>query len=643
MSPHRSFDTDELVMGLRTARIGLWAVDLTTHEVRWTSEMEELFGFETGSFPGTLDAVMDVVHPDDRARVLEEVRRHIRDRSVEFAVECRIRLASGETHWVSSRGRVLQSDGVPTKMMGAAMDVSARRKAEQEAARTAELFRLYSKLASDYVYEYDLRADYPTIIAGSFERVTGHTPESFQASGGWQQIIHPDDRADTFTEMMAAGDNPFVVEYRIVRPDGSVRWLRDCGCAEADPETGALFRYVGGVQDITELKELENRLLQAQRMEALAELAGRVAHDFNNLLTIVLGALGLVEKRVGELGGETRAYFEAAHEALDRATELTRSLLTFGRHGLSSAEVVDLRAELESVRPLLESAVGEGVSLSIHVAPEVEGPVPVLVDRGELRLALMNLVINARDAMEGKGPVQIVLDAREVRRECPERPADLPPGPAAALAVIDRGPGIPPELLARIFEPYFTTKGPGRGTGLGLAIAYGVAHKHGGTISVKSELGVGTGFTLWFPLSEAPLATRAEPRPRASLGGRDQLLLVEDDPGVRVMVAEMLESHGYFVRALGSAEEALALSTEALDEIDLLVSDVRLGGMDGIAVAGQLRERRARLPVLLISGYTDATRHDEIRENGYRFVPKPFTPTALATAIREVLDEAALA
>jgi PAS domain S-box-containing protein len=635
----RSFDREELAAALRAAGIGVWAWDLATDLVRWSPEVESLYDVPTGSFRGTFEAFIEAVHEEDRALVGATVERALAERSDDFSVEHRVVRRDGAVRWLACHGRVLVgADGEVTGMTGAAVDVTRRKEAEREATESAERYRLFAQLASDYVYDAPIDRSAPRIVAGSFERITGYTPEEVEARGGWPEIMHPDDRAATHAQAIARQNRPYVMEYRIRAPDGSTRWLRDRGQPVLDPETGEPLRFVGGVQDITEIKELEQRLLQAQRMEALAELAGRVAHDFNNLHTIILGALGLIERRVSELPAEVRTCVEAAHDALDRATELTRSLLTFGRHEITSAEVVDLREELEKGRALLERAAGESATLALELEPEIEGPIRVLVDPGQLRLALMNLVINARDAMNGEGSVVVRLTTRTVEHRTPERPADLPPGPVASIEVIDHGPGIAPEHLGRIFEPYFTTKGPGHGTGLGLAIAYGFAYKHGGAISVTSEVGAGTSFTLWFPLSEHPLATRVEPRPRIAAGGRDHVLLVEDDDGVRSMVARILEGRGYTVRAMPSAELALELSGEALAECDLVLSDVRLGGVDGVTLAGRLRERCPALAVVLVSGFADAVHHAEIEARGYRFVPKPFTPSALVTAIRETLD-----
>jgi PAS domain S-box-containing protein len=634
-----SFDREELAAALRAAGIGVWAWDVATDRVRWSPEVEALYDVPPGSFGGTFEAFIEAVHQDDRALVGATVERALAEQSDDFAVEHRVARRDGTVRWLACHGRVLvDAQGDVTGMTGAAVDVTRRKEAEREATESAERYRLFAQLASDYVYEAPVARGAPRIVAGSFERVTGYTPEELEVRGGWPEIVHPDDLAATRAHVTARQGRPYVLEYRIHAPDGSTRWLRDRGQPVLDPETGEPIRFVGGVQDITEIKELEARLLQAQRMEALAELAGRVAHDFNNLHTIVLGALGLMERRASELPAGIRTYVEAAHDALDRATELTRSLLTFGRHEITSAEVVDLREELEKGRALLDRAVGESATLHLDLAPTIEGPIRVLVDPGQLRLALMNLVINARDAMNGEGSVVVRLSTRTVEQRTPERPADLPPGPVASLEVIDHGPGIAPEHLGRIFEPYFTTKGPGNGTGLGLAIAYGVASKHGGAISVKSELGAGTTFTLWFPLSAHPLATRIPPPPRVAVGGRDHVLLVEDDEWVRSMIARILEGHGYTVRATPSAESALELSEEALAEYDLVLSDVRLGGMDGVTLAGRLRERCPTLAVMLVSGFADAVHHAEIEARGYRFVPKPFTPSALVTAIRETLD-----
>ena len=632
------FSRADLEAALEASRVGIWAWDVATNRVSWTPQLERLFGFEVGTYDGTLDTYRACIFPDDQPKVFEAIQAALASRA-DYLVEHRVvRRGDGRLLWVECRGSVEQGpDGKPTRMTGTVLDITARRAAEARLAERDEVTRLLGDFASDYVYTMDLSgpALVPTIVAGNFQRVTSYTVEELAERGGWMTIVHPDDRAPIAAELSkGAIDRPFISEYRIVTRDGEIRWLRDHGRPQVDA-AGRFVRIVGGVQDITERRRLEEQVRQSQKMEALARLAGGVAHDFNNLLTVIFGGVGLLQ--LSPHADRDAEAVEAIVTSAERAAELTRALLALGRRQLTVARPMPLADALVAAKPLLEKSVG-GARLEVENLARCT----VRVDVGQLQLVLLNLVVNARDASKPGDVIRLV--SREVTLDAgsPGRPAELAPGRYGAVEVVDSGGGIPPEVLPRIFEPFFTTKPAGQGTGLGLAISHGIVAQLGGAIAVRSRLGQGTTFTVYLPVSDgAPQsdADRVESHVRA--GGREVILLVEDEPRLRRLCARVLRDYGYSITEAASAEEALALDEAALARVSLVVSDVRMPGMDGLTLAKALGARRPSLKVLLMSGY--AASDDVISDLAAGTVPflsKPFTPEGLARRVREVLDGA---
>jgi len=384
-----------------------------------------------------------------------------------------------------------------------------------------------------------------------------------------------------------------------------------------------------------ELEHTRDQLLHAQKLEAVGRLAGGVAHDFNNLLTVILGEAELALARVEASSpeGKTLARIRTAG---DRAAGLTRQLLAFSRRQVLRPEELDLSAVVAGLEDMLRRLLGEDVDLVARCAPDVD---PIVADAGQVEQVVVNLAVNARDAMPegGKLTIQtanVVLDEDYAREH-----ADARPGPHVVLAVSDSGEGMDAETRAQIFDPFFTTKGLGHGTGLGLSTVYGIVKQSGGNIWVYSEPGRGTTFKVYFPRAEGAAERDPEPAPRpAPAPASATILLVEDDELVRDLVREVLAQAGYTVLATGSAEEARRVFDERGDDVELLLTDVVLPGDGGSELAASLLERRPGLPVLYMSGYTDdaIVRHG-VLEPGTAFIEKPLTPAALRGAVEAAL------
>jgi signal transduction histidine kinase/CheY-like chemotaxis protein len=381
---------------------------------------------------------------------------------------------------------------------------------------------------------------------------------------------------------------------------------------------------------------LEEQLRHSQKMEAVGRLAGGIAHDFNNLLTAIIGYTEIVLHSL-DPKDDRRADAEEIARAAMRAADLTKQMLAFSRRQVLQPKVIDLNIALSKVEPMLRRVIGEDINMT--VTGKATGAF-VRVDPGQVEQVVMNLVVNARDAMPQGGRLTVeTADATLDEAALADSP-DAKPGAFVLLSVSDTGTGMPEEVRARIFEPYFTTKDVGKGTGLGLSTAYGIVRQSEGHISVSSEMGLGTTFRIYLPRAEAPEQVADQSGGEQMPGGPEHILLVEDDPSVRRLSKELLTRLGYSVTEAASGRAGLALGSDDTRHFDLALCDVILGDMSGPAVAEALSALRPSIRVLYMSGYTDeAIVRTGVLEEGKPFLRKPFTPMQLAKKIREVLDE----
>ncbi len=456
-------------------------------------------------------------------------------------------------------------------------------------------------------------------------------------------FLHPEDREavqQSITDALSTGVY-HDVEHRISRPDGSVRWLLAKGALLRSPD-GALLKIIGGVVDITEQVETERKeaqkaanLAQAHQMEMVGRLAGGLAHDFNNLLTVINGYTELL---LGESGATDphRDTLERILRAGESAAELTRQLLAYGRKQVLRPAGLDLNRTLTALHPLLARLAGENVKVQLGLKPDVAA---VHADPLQLENVIMNLVLNARDAMPFGGELRIGTACLERNTSSFPSQEEFPSGRYVMLTVTDSGVGMDEETQRRVFEPFFTTKEFGKGTGLGLSIVQGIIAQSGGSIEVSSQPGQGTTFTIWLP--ETPgVVTRASPMLQTahSSGDKGNVLVVEDEPEVRNYAATVLTNCGYTVIKADSAAEALHLSQRELGDIDLVLADVVMPGVSGPEMSSRLRCLRPGIKVLYMSGYTaDRIAHHGVLDPATDFIEKPFTPTQLSGKVREIL------
>jgi two-component system cell cycle sensor histidine kinase/response regulator CckA len=447
--------------------------------------------------------------------------------------------------------------------------------------------------------------------------------------------IHPDDRESALgiigKARKSGGD--FQIQNRALWPDGTVRWLSGAGRILLG-EHGEPVRGVGISIDVTERQTLEEQFLQAQKMEAIGRLAGGVAHDFNNLLTVILGFCELLLANV-DPDDPRQADIIEIQKAGTRAAGFTRQLLAFSRKEIIEPTRLDLNEVMANMRVMLGRLIGEDVTVALGLGPELAF---VTADRGQVEQIVLNLAVNARDAMPKGGTLTIETANVELDEHYAQTHVAVKPGPYVALTVTDTGTGMTPQVQARLFEPFFTTKEPGKGTGLGLATVQDVVARSGGSVTVSSEVGRGTSFTVYFPRAAAAMVIEP-PKPIAQLpAGAQTVLVVEDEDALRALAKRLLERQGYTVLVASNADEALELF-EGNPSIDVLLTDVVMPGTSGAELTRQLMERRPALKVLYMSGYTeDAISQHGVLKPGIALLHKPFTSDTLGRKIREVLD-----
>ena len=518
------------------------------------------------------------------------------------------------------------------------VEKGARERAEQ-ANRTLEEWKTRYEAAirssGQILYDRDIGANQVT-YGGNYQGVLGYSEQ--EMSGGlleWEDRIHPDDRVAFRQQMerVISSLGPFHLEYRVRKKDGTYLTAKDNGYFISD-HAGNLVRMVGFVVDITNQRIAEQRLLQAHKMEAIGNLAGGVAHDFNNLLTIMKGYSDLSLEQL-EPDSPQRPNIEAILEAANRAAALTRQLLAFSRKQPLAPQVLDLNSAVANMDRMLRRLIGEDIILIAHLNPKVSY---VKADPVQIEQIIMNLAVNARDAMPNGGNLIIETTNVEMDAEYADKQLGVPPGPYVMLAVSDSGMGMDEETRSHIFEPFFTTKEKDKGTGLGLSTVYGIVKQSGGYIWVYSEPGRGTSFKIYFPRVEAKLSSSEAPRVNKPKGGSETVLVVEDDEGVRTLARKILERDGYCVLEARDSVEAGSIAHQHR-EIDLMVTDVVMPGMSGRALAESMASRLPKMKVLFLSGYTDdAIVQHGILERDMYFLQKPFTADALSKKVRDLLD-----
>ncbi|WP_442887402.1 response regulator [Congregicoccus parvus] len=509
--------------------------------------------------------------------------------------------------------------------------------ANAELRASEERFRQLAENIHEVFWLTDPTKDQMLYVSPAYERIWGRScDELMKHPRAWLEAIHPDDLNRVEAAMTERQrDGTYDEEYRIVRPDGATRWIRDRAFPVRD-ESGNVYRIAGVAEDVTSRKQLEAQFLQAQKMEAIGQLSSGVAHDFNNLLTVIQVRVSMLEHEE-TLTPEMKEAVDEILQAVARAANLTRQLLVFSRRQVMRTAVFDARETIVNLSRMLRRVLREDVALEIDRgsgSPRISG------DPGMFEQVAMNLVVNARDAMPNGGRLLIAVDDVELDEA---RSPTAPSGRYVRLSVTDSGTGIDAETLPHIFEPFFTTKEVGKGTGLGLATVYGIVEQHRGWIDVKSKVGEGTTFEVHIPAHVGETTSRAReavPAPRYTALGRETILLIEDDVSVRRMLSMLLKQTGYAVLEAGSGPEARAVWCDHRGDVRLLLTDVVLpGGASGWELARELRSEEPGLPVVFMSGYNHESASGRVEAEGnVEFLGKPFEIEQLRATLRKLLD-----
>ncbi len=527
----------------------------------------------------------------------------------------------------------------PGEFVAIITDITLEHQALEALEQSESRFRQIAEHISQVFFIVDARGQC-LYISPAYERVWGRPVDTcYDGPFAWLRHVHPDDREllrRTVDGRLRGAEN-LELEYRVVQPSGAVRWIRSRGYPVRDA-SGAVERVVGIAEDVTELHEAERRLIQAQKMEAVGRLAGGVAHDFNNVLTVIQGYAEMLHQDLES--EEARADTAEITRAVGRAKALTRQLLAFSRQQVLQPVVLDPEKIIAGTEKMLRRLIGEDIDLVFDLqAPGNR----VRVDGGQLEQVLLNLAVNARDAMPRGGQLTIAT-SRERFGADGAAAHELPgPGEYVVIAVSDTGTGMTPDVRDRVFEPFFTTKDLGKGTGLGLATVFGIVKQSGGHITVYSEFGNGSTFRIFLPVTAPALdegdTDPAESRPVTMPRRGATVLLAEDDADVRGVAAGLLAREGFRVLDAANGEEAFARAAAHGDGIDLVITDVVMPVMDGPTLVSRLRERHPALRSLFTSGYAgDAIVRRGVLESGVPFLEKPYTSAGLLRKVREVLD-----
>jgi len=542
----------------------------------------------------------------------------------------------GHAVWLQVTGTPLRDGaGKLTGSIAAFADVTERRRAEEALSHTQQRLQHVLLHSPSALFTFPCAPPFrPAFISASTERVFGFSAEELAQPGFWDGRIHPEDVSaaeDALARLVATGAAS--LDYRFRHGDGHWRHLRNEMSLVRDDQ-GELIEVVGVAHDLTAQRLLEEALRQSQKMEAVGRLAGGVAHDFNNLLTAINGYSELLLLEMTE-DAPRRHEVEEIRRAGERAAGLTRQLLAFSRRQVLQPRVLDLNVVVAETERMLRRIIGEDLHVVTDLATQ---PVITEVDPSQVEQVILNLAVNARDAMPNGGRLTVSTGER-VLGEVDAHHPEARPGHWVFLRVSDDGCGIPPEILTHLFEPFFTTKEQGKGTGLGLSMVYGIAHQSGGWVEVESSVGKGSTFTVLLPATTRTVETAPDPGRIAGPGGGETVMVVEDEAAVRALLVRSLRERGYQVVDVANGNDAIAIARDTSSRVDLLITDVVMPGLRGTELRERMLAIRPGLSTLFISGYSDEDLSSIVESERVGFLQKPFTPAGLIRRVREMLDD----
>lgn len=624
-----------LRLALDCGHVGTWNWDLVTGAFDCDDGIARLTGRRREELVrGGTEFYKSCIHADDYSIVDEEIRAAVKGGN-EFFSEYRIVRPDGVVLWVKDQASVVRdAAGNPLRMIGACVDISAVKRIERALHDSEDRFREVVETIREVFWITDIAKNRILYVSPGYEEIWGRPcGELYRSGRAWVEAIHEDDRErvlEAAVSKQAAGT--YDETYRIVRPDKSIRWVRDRAYPVRD-ETGAVVRIVGTAADVTERKKLEEQFLHAQRLEAIGTLASGVAHDLNNILAPLFMIAPLLKSKLQDPAD--LKLLSMLEQTGQRGANVVRQLLTFSRGIAGERGPLQLRHLVKEMAAIMLETFPREIGIVQQLPAEIS---TVVGDATQLHQVLMNLCVNARDAMPEGGKLSVSVRETELSPDDVGEHPGAKPGRYVVLTVRDTGYGIPPEIRARIFEPFFTTKEIGKGTGLGLSTVLGIVRSHGGFIILDSEEGVGSAFHVHLPAAvalEAPTAAAPRPAPR---GSGELVLIVDDEQAVREAMQQVLKMHGYTVVAASNGREALSLYLEHGDRIQAVVTDLMMPEMGGVALVRALRELDPELAILAATGLESGEQSEALRDQRVDgFLPKPYSSFELLESLQRAL------
>lgn len=631
----RQQDELQVLFDLNPAMI--WFKDTHNNHLRVNKRAADAIGLPVSEIEGRPAAY---IYPRDAERFYADDLAVIRERRPKLGIIESLHDAAGREYWVQTdKVPCFDADGNVVSIIVSAQDITSRRESERALRESEERFRQLAENVNEVFWIFEPRRTRLLYVNPAYETIWGRPAAALYADPReWLNAIHPEDRARVEASMKAGMiSGEYQETYRVVRPDGIVRWVQDRGFPVRD-EQGNIYRFVGIAEDITETRTLQAQILQAQKMEAVGTLAGGIAHDFNNILGGIIGYAELAKLR---LKGDARAkeYLDGVLLAGQRAVDLVRQILAFSRHQEHKKSVVDLRLLVSESMKLLRATAPSTIKFDLHLTKTDS----VMADPSQLHQVVLNLGANAIHAMKNRpGQLEIHLENFHVDELLA---ATLPPlraGPHVRLIVGDNGCGMPASITNRIFEPFFTTKAPGEGSGLGLSVVHGIMQSHDAAIIVQSQPDAGTRFSLYFPALRQP-APAALPSPPAQPqnGDGERILFVDDETTLSALGRDILTRLGYRVVVSNRPEEALELIRANPRDFDLVITDLTMPDMTGLDLARSIIPLRSDLPIILMTGHSANLTAEHARSQGItELLSKPLTIQVLGDAAHRALQTA---
>ncbi|MFP4255906.1 MAG: PAS domain S-box protein, partial [Desulfobacterales bacterium] len=640
-----------LSLALDAVSDGIWDWRIDTNSVYFSPRWYTMLGYEPYELPPNFETWRGLLHPDDLPEAEQVVYRHLSS-AEPFEIEFRMKAKDGGFKWIFARGKTVEKDaqGNALRMLGTHMDITGRKRAEQQLRESEEKYRRIAENITDVVWTTDLNLN-PTFVSSSVQKLLGETPEEHMRRT--MEEKYPPDYLDKIYRLLAEElekekdpscdkNRTRLIEVEHYKPDGSTIWVSMNISAIRD-ENGNLAGLQGVTRDVTERKKreqeqerLQAQLNQAQKMESVARLAGGVAHDFNNMLSIING---YAEISIDMIDPREPIYenIREIYNAGKRSAGIVRQLLAFARKQTISPVQMDLNQAVSSLLKMLQRLIGENINLVWHPGNNLW---PIKMDPSQLDQVMANLAVNARDAISDVGKMTIETKNVVIDDDYCRQYSGFVPGEYVLLAVSDNGCGMKKDVQDNLFEPFFTTKDFGKGTGLGLATIYGIVKQNSGFINVYSEPGAGTTFKIYLPRCEQSGLSPDKGSVAQIPAGSETVLIVEDEPAILQMGKNMLEKLGYTVLAAGKPNDALELIEEYDGKIHLLITDVVMPEMNGRDLAAKLSVGIPRLKTLFMSGYTeDVIAHHGVLDKGVQFIQKPFSIQDLAVKVRQAIAQ----